>query len=423
MIRIVPPKQISPRPPEPTMRQERTVQGTLFDIFAAHEIGRELKAMSQWLDEHRDVRVLVVADLRRHGLKDTGRHGLTAEAVLRCALLKQHRQLSYEELAFHLEDSASFRAFARLPLGWSPKKSVLQRTISAIDAASWETINRAVMDSAQHHKVEDGSVVRIDSTVTAALMHAPTDSSLLWDGVRVMVRVLKKADELLGGMLPRWRNYRRLAKRRAVAIQYSRRQKAEHYLPLIARIIDQTERRVYAGEAVPADEKLVSLFETHADIIVKGGRDTHYGHKLNLATGRSGLIHDVVIESGNPADSARFLPMLERHVAHHDAPPRQTSADGGYASTANLQQAKALGVEDVAFHKKCRLAIEDMVKNRWVYRKLRNFRAGIEANISCLKRAFGLRRCTWRGLAHFHSYVWASVVAYNLALFTTLVQP
>ena len=74
------------------MRQERTVQGTLFDSFAAHEIGRELQAMSQWLDEHRDVLGLVVADLRRHGLKDTVRHGLTAEAVLRCALLKQHRQ-------------------------------------------------------------------------------------------------------------------------------------------------------------------------------------------------------------------------------------------------------------------------------------------------------------------------------------------
>ena len=160
------------------MRQERTVQGSLFDIFAAHEIGRELKAMSHWLDEHRDLPGLVAADLRRHDLKDTGRHGLTAEAVLRCALLKQHRQLTYEELAFHLEDSASFRAFARLPLAWSPKKSVLQRTISAIEAASWEKINRAVMDCAQHHKVENGSVVRIDSTVTAALMHAPTDSSL-----------------------------------------------------------------------------------------------------------------------------------------------------------------------------------------------------------------------------------------------------
>ena len=116
------------------MRQERTVQASIFDVFAAHEIGRELKAMSQWLDEHRDLLGLVATDLGQHGVKATGREGLPAEAVLRCALLKQHRQLSYEELAFHLEDSASFRAFARLPFGWTPKKSVLQKTISAIRA-------------------------------------------------------------------------------------------------------------------------------------------------------------------------------------------------------------------------------------------------------------------------------------------------
>ena len=41
------------------------------------------------------------------------------------------------------------------------------------------------------------------------------------------------------------------------------------------------------GEAVPAGEKLVSLFEPHADIIVKGGRQVQYGHKLNLATGKA----------------------------------------------------------------------------------------------------------------------------------------
>ena len=99
------------------MRQERTVQASIFDFFAGHEIGRELKAMSQWLDGHRDMLALVAEDLRPHEVKEIGRQGLPAEAVLRCALLKQHRQLSYQELAFHLEDSASFRAFARLP--WS----------------------------------------------------------------------------------------------------------------------------------------------------------------------------------------------------------------------------------------------------------------------------------------------------------------
>jgi transposase, IS5 family len=178
------------------MRQERTVQSSIFDLFAGHEIGRELKAMSRWLDEHRDLLALVAGDLRRHGVKETGRKGLPAEAVLRCALLKQHRQLSYEELAFHLEDSASFRAFARLPWGWSPKKSVLHKTISALRAETWEEINRTLLASARQDKLESGNMVRVDSTVTAALIHEPSDSALLWDAVRVMVRLLQQADAL-----------------------------------------------------------------------------------------------------------------------------------------------------------------------------------------------------------------------------------
>src|SRR6202030_3237905 len=165
------------------MRQERLIQATIFEVFAEHEIGRELKAISQWLDEHRALLSLAASDLRRHGIQETGRHGLPAEAVVRCALLKQYRQLSYEELAFHLEDSASFRAFARLPMGWTPKKAVLQKTISAITAASWEAINQAVVRDARQTRLEPATMVRVDSTVTEALMHEPSDSSLLWDAV------------------------------------------------------------------------------------------------------------------------------------------------------------------------------------------------------------------------------------------------
>ena len=178
------------------MRQERTVQASIFDLFAGHEIGRELKAMSAWLDEHRALLGLVAADLRRHGVKETGRHGLPAESVLRCAVLKQYRQLSYQELAFHLEDSASFRAFARLPWSWTPRKSVLHKTISALRAETWEAINRTLLSSAKKAQLERGRVVRLDSTVTAALVHEPSDSSLLWDAVRVMARLLKAANEL-----------------------------------------------------------------------------------------------------------------------------------------------------------------------------------------------------------------------------------
>jgi len=446
------------------MRQERTVQATIFEVFARHEIGCALQAISQWLDGQRSLVSLVAGDLRRQGVRETGRRGLPAETVLRCALLKQQRQLSYEELAFHLEDSASFRAFARLSLAWSPKKSVLHQTISALRPQTWEAVNQALLASAQQEKLESGATVRIDSTVSAALMHQPSDSTLLWDGVRVMTRLLRRAGRLPEAPAVRWRDRRRLAKKRARAIDYSRgkakkralyreliaaaqatraelqtvaeglaetvgmaaerwRAGVNHYLPLIARIIDQSERRVLKGEAVPAGEKLVSLFEPHADIIVKGGREVQYGHKLNLATGKSGLILDVVIEDGNPADAERFLPMLDRQIARRGAPPRQTAADGGYASRDNLKQAKARGVQDVAFHKKCGIAVADMVKSPWVYRRLRNFRAGIEAGISCFKRAYGGARCTWRGLDHFKAYIWSAVVAHNLMLFARLKSP
>ena len=163
------------------MRQERTVQASLFDLFAGHEIGRELKAMSQWLDEDRELIGPVAEDLRRHGVKETGRQGLSAESVLRCGLLKQHRQLSYEELAFHLENSASFRAFARLPLTWTPKKSVLHMTISAIRAETWEAINRILLGSdaesrGQPTATETNAAIRFK--IQVARIGRPADSRI-----------------------------------------------------------------------------------------------------------------------------------------------------------------------------------------------------------------------------------------------------
>jgi len=300
------------------MRQERIIQATIFEVFATHEIGRELKAVSQWLDEHRALLGLASGDLRRHGLRETGRHGLPAEAVLRCGLLKQYRQLSYEELAFHLEDSASFRAFARLPLSWTPKKSVLHRTISAIRAETWEAINRILLASARQEKVETGKVVRLDSTVTAALMHEPSDSSLLWDAVRVMARLLKVADAFIGGL--EWRNHRRAAKKRARAIEYARdrAKRVQHYRELIkltratlayadqaAAQFDFSFTNVSSGRVVVLSVH-PSCGCTTAQLppmpwMIEAGTNGHIGITVNLAAKTGTLVKtvNVVTDKGN----------------------------------------------------------------------------------------------------------------------------
>jgi hypothetical protein len=104
------------------MRQERTVQATIFEVFARHEIGCLSSAQRSTVSAGSPRRPVSRSPWRRKS--------------------PATRLMSYEELALHIEDSASFRAFARLPLAWSPKKSVLHQTISAIRSETWEARDR-----------------------------------------------------------------------------------------------------------------------------------------------------------------------------------------------------------------------------------------------------------------------------------------
>ena len=126
------------------------------------------------------------------------------------------------------------------------------------------------------------------------------------------------------------------------------------------------------------------------------------------------MILDCMILKGNPADSTLAQTMIDRQAQIYERPPRQAVFDGAFASRDNLKAIKSKGVEDVAFAKRGHLEISDMVRSAWVYKRLRNFRAGIEGNISFLKRIFGLDRCTWRSLPSFRSYVWGSILSFNL---------
>lgn len=436
------------------MRESRTAQMSIFDLGIDHQIAYELKHMSQWLDQHPELLDLVAQDVLKDRGSLLGRRGLTVETILRCAILKQYRQVDYRTLAFYLQDSVSFIDFARLGPTKAPGKSTLQSLVSAISDRTWSSLNQCLLASAQKQAIEDGTVIRVDSTVTDTAILKPMDSGLLSDSVRVMARLLKHSREF--GMVG-YRVHLRKARRLASAIRnasseatrhplyeqllqvtritvgyltkaYKRLKnkvsaqawvrQVEHFEPLIAQVIDQTERRVIKGEKVPSSQKIVSLFEPHTDIIVKSRREVQYGHKISICTGASALVLDVIVEQGNPPDTQCLTPTLNRHIEQYGKAPVDLAADGGYASRDNLSQAKALGVKHPAFHKRVGLTVDQMTGDQWLYNKLRRFRAGIEATISYLKRCFGLSRCNWKGLAHFKSYVHSAVFTHNLVQMT-----
>jgi IS5 family transposase len=365
-----------------------------------------------------------------------------------------------------LADSRSYRSFCRIGLcEGAPSKSALAANLKALRVETLEAINRVVVLAAQEAGVEDGRRARVDCTVVGSNIHEPTDSGLLWDCVRKLTDLMEQARELLGAKIVLFSSHRRRAKRRHKEISTAKskadREKSyrdlmevseqvrddarrilavvqeqvermdldylrelalkgiaqglEHFLALTEQVIDQTRRRVLLGESVPAGEKIVSIFEEHTDIIRKDRRDTLYGHKICLTAGASSMILDCKVLEGNPADSTLAETMVDRQKEVFGRFPRQITFDGGFSSKANLKAIKAKeGVEDVVFSKGRGLAVSDMARSSWVYRRLRNFRAGVEGLISFLKRIFGLDRCTWRSWPSFQSYVWGSILACNL---------
>ena len=186
-------------------------------------------------------------------------------------------------------------------------------------------------------------------------------------------------------------------------------------------VMDQTYRRMVLGESVPASEKIISIFEPHADIIRKDRRDTYYGHKVYLTGGKSNLVLDCMILDGNPADSTLPVEMIIRQKDIYGRVPLKAAFDGGFASHGNNDDIKELGVKDVCFSKKRGMKIEDMCRSKHVYRRLWRFRAGVESIISWLKRCFGLARCMWKSHESFKSYVQSSVFAANLATVALLI--
>jgi IS5 family transposase len=446
------------------MRKPINPQPNLREPWLELEHAHELEAISSVLDAHPKINGLVLQDLMasnpsaRHAV---GCGGMSAEQVLRAALVKQLNQFTYRELAFHLADSRSYRTFCRLGIMEpTPSKSTLAANIKALKFETLEKINRELVSIAEKAAIEKGRKVRVDCTVVESNIHPPSDSELLYDCVRVLTRLMCRARDLLGTVVV-FGNRTRRAKRRRLGVlnakdkqqrrrvyrdllkvteetrcsaqrvaeqleessltEAVKRVSAEriaadlrHFLILTEKVINQTRRRVIDEERVPAEEKVVSVFEEHTDIIRKDRRETLYGHKVCLTGGSSSMILDCVILDGNPADSTLAETMIDRQVELYQRPPRQVAYDGAFSSKANLEAIKGKGVEDVAFAKAHGFTVTDMVKSSWVYQRLRRFRCGIEGVISFLKRVFGLDRCTWRSLPSFKSYVWSSIITCNL---------
>jgi transposase, IS5 family len=453
------------------MLRDRYEPMNLFDLVPALSI--ELDPVLTGLDRLLDDDILfqtVKADLaKRHPrtLFD-GRPSTPIEVILRMLVVKHLYRWSYEATEQWVSDSLVLRQFCRVYAEAVPDDTTLIRWANLIQPATLHHLLDHVVDLARQLKVTRGRKLRIDGTVVESTIHHPTDSSLLYDGVRVLSRTLRKAKQILQTSTEQardaCRSRTRSAKRAMMGILQTARRRGEqaeqalqlayqhllsvseatvqqaqhvatvlheqiaeraqrlvrsleHYVPLVQQVIEQTKRRVLLGEQVSASEKLVSLFEPHTAIIRKGkpGKSTEFGRVVWLDEVDGGIISRYAVLSGNPDDAEQLAPSLDHHIQVFSKPPRLLAGDRKLATPANERYAQRQGVKQVVLPKSGaksakRVAYEHQ---RW-FRRACNWRAGIEGRISGLKRGHGLSRCGYHGDEGIERWVGWGLIAYDL---------
>ena len=143
------------------MRKKDQKQMPLMDGDIEHPRAAELKSISQILDEHPTINEMILQDLT-HGVKNrtTGAEGMSAAQVIRAAIVKQWEGCSYQDLAFHIIDSRSYRNFCRIGIAHKGfKKSSLCNNIKAISPETWESINRILLAYGKDKKIEKGRLL------------------------------------------------------------------------------------------------------------------------------------------------------------------------------------------------------------------------------------------------------------------------
>jgi transposase, IS5 family len=450
--------------------RETDPQTTLWDALLPEEAKRlpaELVKVDTYLDDER-----FIAPWRTLFSARLGRPSVPIDTLLRLLYLKHRYGLGYETLCREVSDSISWRRFCRLPLDRSvPHPTTLVKLVRRAGPQTIEELNAALLAKLAEGKLLRARKLRVDTTVVEADIDYPTDADLLEGAVRKLGGLVRRVKARGAASRTRFRDRGRAAGRRMKRLARTLRRRTgvamaevdrltgevaqiarrtlgqvqavarnarrtlarrpndgrlgrlldelHETIDATQRLLAQTDQRLAGNRTIP--DRLVSLADPDARPIRKGKpqHPTQFGYTLLLAEDERGFVADHQLQQGNPPDAPQLVPAVGRVIAVTGRTPGTVVGDRGFGTAANDQALESLGVKRVGLARtgtpgKARQALE---RTR-AFRRLRNWRVGIEARISHLKRTFGLRRTRLRRLGGARTWVGLGIFAYNLQRMT-----
>jgi len=423
----------------------------------------EYKRVDEYLNKHPEILELAHCDLQKlckSNPKKNRTPDFTTENLFRAVLVMQIEALDYRETSIRIAESKTLQHFCRLFDKETINHSLICYAFKALSPETWKAINQHFGKCMQQEKKITIDNIRTDTTVVETNIHYPTDASLLWDSFRTIDRLWQQS--LYIGLPTRLPDYRfhtkkvrklhlditRFAnskgKQRKRLVKKSTKQliertadalvKAERiasilltsanevavaigtelssFLPAMTKVVDVARRR-QAGEDVPVGDKVFSIFEPHTELIKRGKRDKpiEFGHKILLSETVEKFITEYEVFLKSPSDTKLLPKVLKQHHQLFGKHPTGVAADMGFHPEQGEFEKLKQEYKDVEyFGVPGRLReFGDVLMSTF-----QRWRAGIEGTISCLKRAFRLSRCTFKGFSSFCNGVGSAIFCHNL---------
>lgn len=431
-----------------------------------------MKHADQVLTDDHIVTAVYEALAKRHPKsRSRGRLGAPAEVVLRLLLLKHVRNWSYQVLEREVRANLVYRDFTRVGAGKTPDAKTMGRWGVALGPEAIKQIHERIVQIAQGNGLVQGRRMRVDTTVVETNIHYPTDSSLLGDGVRVLIRTMRKITKIAGEAGAKLCDRSRSVKLRVLDIARAARAKGKPHkerleraygkllnstsrvvgqakrfsgeiaegvkrstdilkqlaleglrreldemLPRVKQVMKQTRARIFRGDT-RSEGKLLSLFEPSTEIIRKGkaGKPNEFGKMVKLQEAENQIVIDYDVYARRPSDSDLLIAAMETHRARLGRTPHLVAADAAFYSSRNEAAAKQMGVKRVCIPNRATKSPDRKreQKKRW-FRNGQKWRTGCEGRISVVKRRHGLNRCRYKGETGMKRWVGLGVIADNL---------
>lgn len=411
---------------------------------------------------------LIAEDVNGDARDDCGREGMDYWQILVLAAVRLGCNLDYDKLQDLAEQHRALRHIMGVG-DWDEEVNFSWRRIRdnlcLLQPATIEKISHLIVEAGHGLDPDAAKKMRADSFVVETNIHYPSESSLMYDGVRVILQLCillaapfglegwRQHEHLVKKVKKIARNIQRISSRKGPSYQKRLKKQYREHLKRTRKILRRTrqlcdeleeqplnslelaqfdrlktfierteqvcgtaQRRVLQGEKVPNEDKLFSIFEPHTQLYKRGkaGQPVQFGRLLLICEDATGFVtHHCVM----PRDAQDRTVVVEQTRIVQDrlhGQIEEASFDCGFHSPENQQKLVKIIPHPCLPKPGAKQSADQHAAATITFRQARQRHAGVESAIGALQSGNGLQRCRDRSELGFERYVALAVLGRNL---------